>query len=62
MSNEEIYKQLEDKYNKIDLRVICSSQADIHMMLFEENLQKNEIPSEHLYDCDWWVRKLKELA
>ena len=62
MSNEELYKQLEEDFLEKDLEIFSMIEALKEAILFMEDKENNNLPSEHQYNMKWWNDKHIEIS
>ena len=61
MSNEEIYKKLEEDFTKLNLLNFCIIRSKESLILYIEDQKTHNLPSEHEYNCMWWDEKYYNL-
>ena len=61
MSNEEIYKELEKAFTKLNLLNYCTIRSQESLLLYEEDRKNNNLPSEYEHDFIWWNKKYYNL-
>jgi hypothetical protein len=61
MSNEEIYKQLEEDFNSEHFKLFCMILVRMYDILYENDKLTNNLPSENQYNHEWWLNKFSKL-
>jgi len=62
MSNEQLYKNLEIIFDKKELKTFCRVSSAKYEMLYVEDYENKNLPSENLYEFEWWTKKGMELV
>ena len=61
MANEEIYKELEKHFTKLNILNFCLIRSRESLILYEEDQKNNDLPSEHEYNHMWWHNRYYNL-
>lgn len=63
MSNEELFQKLEKQFTRKELKTFCNITAHVYDLLYTEFKRTSpDIPSELLYEKEWYLNKYIELV